>query len=566
MKLVRVMGKRGGKRPHRGRDSHRGRNSHRPGVRADYAEISKHNHLFEDYYNGLGIVDEDEQTDFWAALRRELPNSFRFTGSRSHALAVRERLEDHHIPEITKIDHFDGEKVEPPFPIPWYPDRLAWAMTTPKKIVRRYAPFATFQKFLVAETSVGNISRQETVSMIPPLLMGVKPHMAVLDLCAAPGSKAAQLIEMIHAGEETRVRARQSRVADELEEAGATVEPVAGREGGASGQHEEVADDGRSTGLLIANDADYRRSHMLIHQMKRLNSPNLIVTNHDATMYPLIRLPASAPAAADDKRIRYLKFDRILADVPCSGDGTVRKNPNVWRDWNPGLSLGLHQTQVRILTRALQMLKVGGRVVYSTCSMNPIENEAVVASVVDRCGGPSKIRIVDCAGELPLLRRRPGLGRWRVIDKLGRVWSSWDAVEQQRGAAGSEGLSRLSESMFAPSEGPDGGLAEDDDRIPLERCMRIYAHMQDTGAFFIAVLEKLSEFKARPESEPRKNRTGPPAAALATAAAVTTTATTTLDVDAVTATGAAPADPALEGAVPLSAGQAPEQDPNLMQP
>ena len=503
----------------------------------------------------------------------------RLTAPCSHALAVRERLEDHHIPEITKIDHFDGEKVEPPFPIPWYPDRLAWAMTTPKKIVRRYAPFATFQKFLVAETSVGNISRQETVSMIPPLLMDIKPYMAVLDLCAAPGSKAAQLIEMVHAGEEARVRARQSRMADELREAGATAEPVAGREDEVSAQDEETADDGRSTGLLIANDADYRRSHMLIHQMKRLNSPNLIVTNHDATMYPLMRLPAGA---ADRNRTRYLKFDRILADVPCSGDGTVRKNPNVWRDWNPGLSLGLHQTQVRILTRALQMLKVGGRVVYSTCSMNPIENEAVVASVVDRCGGPSKIKIVDCAGELPLLKRRPGLGRWQVIDKLGRVWSSWETVEQQRGAAGSEGLSRLSESMFPPSEASDAAVVvENDDRMPLERCMRIYAHMQDTGAFFIAVLEKLSEFKARPESEPRKNRTRPPAAALSTATAVTATTTTA-------AVEAATADPALESVLPLSTehpqehpqdqapehaqaqdqaqDQAQEQDPNLMQP
>ena len=79
-------------------------------------------------------------------------------------------------------------------------------MTTPKNVIRRFPPFASFQKFLVAESDVGNISRQEVVSMIPPLVMDLKPGMTVLDLCAAPGSKSAQLIEMVHGGEEERTR------------------------------------------------------------------------------------------------------------------------------------------------------------------------------------------------------------------------------------------------------------------------------------------------------------------------------------------------------------------------
>lgn len=399
--------------------------------------------------------------------------------------------------------------MDPPFPIPWYPDRLAWALTTPKKVVRRYAPFASFQKFLVSETSAGNISRQEAVSMIPPLLMDVKPHMTVLDLCAAPGSKAAQLIEMIHAGEESRVHSCLSGSQDVQRENGATSESTNQVDHG--DQFDPVGDDdGRSTGLLVANDADYKRSHMLVHQMKRLNSPNLIVTNHDATMYPLIRLPSGSPDKPNSSRVRYLRFDRILADVPCSGDGTARKNPNVWNDWNPAVSLGLHPTQVRILTRALQMLKVGGRVVYSTCSMNPIENEAVVASVVRRCGGPSKILIVDCDHELPLLKRRPGLARWNVMDKTGRVWSKWEDVEEQKRNGRADELERLSESMFPLAEKQEGDGAEPD-KIHLERCMRIYAHLQDTGAFFITVLEKLAEFKARPESESKKPQQQKPA-------------------------------------------------------
>ncbi|KMU72005.1 tRNA (cytosine-5-)-methyltransferase ncl1 [Coccidioides immitis RMSCC 3703] len=350
----------------------------------NYAAIEKSNEKFESYYNGLKVVPEDEKEQFWEALRRDLPNSFRFTGSRKHALAVQERLKDFYIPNITSI-RYEGELVEPPKPVPWYPDQLAWSMTTPKQVVRRFPPFASFHKFLVSETEVGNISRQEVVSMIPPLLLDVRPGMVVLDMCAAPGSKSAQLMEMIHAGEEEQMKS----MTDRLENKDAQVARQQGRVEIADLLNGEAEldgfeDDGRSTGLLIANDSDYKRAHMLIHQMKRLNSPNLLVTNHDATMYPSIRLP-SLPVA-DGKRSpnRYLKFDRILADVPCSGDGTARKNVNVWKDWNPANGIGLHPTQARILVRALQMLKPGGRVVYSTCSMNPIENEAVIASAIDR--------------------------------------------------------------------------------------------------------------------------------------------------------------------------------------
>lgn len=249
------------------------------------------------------------------------------------------------------------------------------------------------------------------------------------------------------------------------------------------------SDDGRSTGLLVANDVDYKRAQMLVHQVKRLNSPNLIVTNHDATMFPSIQLPSEQGV-----QNRYLKFDRILADVPCSGDGTPRKNPNVWKDWIPGNGLGLHPTQVRILVRALQMLKVGGRAVYSTCSMNPVENEAVVASAIDRCGGLEKVRIVDHSRSLSGLKRNHGLKTWKVMDKAGRLWSTWAEVEEHRKTRGEDGLGKLTEGMFSPA-------SRHNQDIPLDRCFRIYPHQQDTGGFFIAVLEKQSEIRARPEAE-----------------------------------------------------------------
>lgn len=71
----------------------------------------------------------------------------------------------------------------------------------------------------------------------------------------------------------------------------------------------------------------------------------------------------------------------------CSGDGTVRKNPGIWGKWSPADGNGLHSLQLRILLRAMDLLKPGGRLVYSTCSMNPAENESVVAAALNRNKG-----------------------------------------------------------------------------------------------------------------------------------------------------------------------------------
>lgn len=383
------------------------------------------------------------------------------------------------------MTNYDGMPVEAPQPVPWYPDNLAWWMTTPKNVIRRYPPFAKFQKFLVSETSVGNISRQEVVSMIPPLLLDVKPGHVVLDLCAAPGSKAAQLLEMLHQGEEGRIlKALQIHANED----GREVPAYPGLD--TVDMEVDSKDDGRATGLLIANDMDYKRSHLLIHQLKRLSSPNMIVTNHDATLFPSLQLPSESSS-----QVQYLKFDRILADVPCSGDGTLRKNVNLWKDWIPGNALGLHQTQVRILVRALQMLKPGGRVVYSTCSMNPVENESVIAAAIERCGNEN-VEILDCSNELPGLQRVPGMTKWKVMDKAGRIWNDWKEVEEWVEKESKDGLipGKLVPTMFPRKQD------EESPAIPLEKCIRVYAHQQDTGGFFITALHKKKEFKAKPEN------------------------------------------------------------------
>lgn len=263
---------------------------------------------------------------------------------------------------------FDGQRIPPPVQIPWYPDGLAWQFNVPKKVLRKQPEFKKFHSFLVFETEVGNVSRQEGVSMIPPLFLDVEPHHKAMDMCAAPGSKTAQILEALHA-------------------------------------QDTVTASSIPSGLLVANDSDNKRTHLLIHQSARLPSPALMVTNLDASNYPVIKIPTP-------KGPRALLFDRILCDVPCSGDGTIRKNIGIWKSWSPSDGNGLHSLQVRILQRAMKLLnfEAGSKIVYSTCSLNPVENEAVIAEALT---SNPEFELVDVSDRFPELSRRPGLTDWR---------------------------------------------------------------------------------------------------------------------------------------------------------
>jgi 16S rRNA (cytosine967-C5)-methyltransferase len=91
----------------------------------------------------------------------------------------------------------------------------------------------------------------------------------------------------------------------------------------------------------------------------------------------------------------HIRFDRILVDAPCSGTGTLARNPEIkWR-LEPAKLAELHAIQVRLLAHALERLAPGGRLVYSTCSLEPEENEQVLAEVL---GGLAR----------RLVRRLPG--------------------------------------------------------------------------------------------------------------------------------------------------------------
>ncbi len=95
-------------------------------------------------------------------------------------------------------------------------------------------------------------------------------------------------------------------------------------------------------------------------------------------------------------------FDRVLADVPCSGTGTLARNPEIkWR-LRPGDLVNLQRRQIAILTSALAQLAPAGRLVYSTCSLEKEENEDVIEQTLTNS---HSFRILDCRAELDLLRQ-----------------------------------------------------------------------------------------------------------------------------------------------------------------
>jgi len=165
----------------------------------------------------------------------------------------------------------------------------------------------------------GLISIQDEASQTIPLLLGVESGEAVLDLCAAPGGKTPPL-----------VRAAGSR------------------------------------GMVVATDRHAHRLRAMRNHFERLNLEGVQIVELDATHdFPFGRL-----------------FDRILVDAPCSGTGTLARHPEIrWRLSQEQLS-EFHILQVRILASAIQQLAPGGRLVYSTCSMEPEENEDVVSEVL----------------------------------------------------------------------------------------------------------------------------------------------------------------------------------------
>lgn len=87
----------------------------------------------------------------------------------------------------------------------------------------------------------------------------------------------------------------------------------------------------------------------------------------------------------------------------------------MWSSWDVQKSLNLHKIQQNIAQRCLELLKVNGIMVYSTCSLNPIEDEAVVAHMLRMFAG--KLELVDVSDQLINLKRSPGISKWKVCKR-----------------------------------------------------------------------------------------------------------------------------------------------------
>lgn len=218
---------------------------------------------------------------------------------------------------------------------------------------------------------------QEPSAMVPASRLPVKPGDRVLDLCAAPGGKATEL--------------------------GARLE-------------------GR--GLLVANDVSVSRARGLLKNLELFGITNALVTGE-------------TPEQLRRQFDSY--FDKILVDAPCSGEGMFRKDPSLMKSWMERGPEYYAPLQRQILSCAVQMLKPGGELLYSTCTFAPAEDEQVIRQILE---------------EYPELK-----------------------LEEAEGYEGfSQGISQESESL------PSG--------FEKEKCIRIWPHKMEGEGHFAVLMKK----------------------------------------------------------------------------
>jgi len=197
----------------------------------------------------------------------------------------------------------------------------------------------------------GWLHGQEEVSAVPAEVLDPEPGERVWDACAAPGSKTTQLAAL-------------------------------------------MGDAGR----VVATDDNIGRISALRSNAERLGVTNTAITHEDARNHSLkpFDISESHSEARRTSSDGVAEYDRALVDVPCSCEGTIRKNPDTLEEWSLEHVHGIAGAQKGILRRAVQVTRAGGTVVYSTCTFAPEENEAVLDYVLEE----EDCRVVDY--DLPL--------------------------------------------------------------------------------------------------------------------------------------------------------------------
>ncbi|MDR9401880.1 MAG: NOL1/NOP2/sun family putative RNA methylase, partial [Halothece sp. Uz-M2-17] len=204
--------------------------------------------------------------------------------------------------------------------------------------------------------ATGWYNLQEEIALTAVKILDPQPDEHILDLCAAPGGKTVQIATHL-----------------------------------------------QGTGIVVANEAQISRLSQLRGMLDRMGVSNVVMTNYDGSSIPL----------------QNHSFDRVLVDVPCSGEGTLRKGKMTRQQHRLRYSEKIAVTQKKLLHRALQLVKPNGIIVYSTCTFAPEENEAVINAVLGERGRLE-------SAEIPYLKGMPGRQQWQ-----GQTFRQ-DLVEAQR--------------------------------------------------------------------------------------------------------------------------------------
>jgi 16S rRNA (cytosine1407-C5)-methyltransferase len=243
---------------------------------------------------------------------------------------------------------------------------------------------------------LGHFYMQEAASMLPVALLQPQPGETILDMSAAPGSKT------------TQVAARM-----------------------------------KGSGVIVANDVQENRLWTLKSAIYRLGVTNVLVTKKVGQWF--------------GKHMTE-RFDRVLCDAPCTAEGTSRKDSDALRYCSPENVKKMSTLQLQLLEAAVHACKVGGRIVYSTCTLTPEENEGTVLKMLEKF--PTQLRVLD-----PRELRVSSHESRKLLEP-----AIQDSLIVQRSL-----------------QAQDSELSTQD--LPL---LRLWPQTYDTEGFFSAVLEKVA--------------------------------------------------------------------------
>jgi len=188
---------------------------------------------------------------------------------------------------------------------------------------------------------------QKITSMMPILALKPTAENIFLDLCAAPGSKTTQAAMLM-----------------------------------------------QNKGTIIANDISIGKISILSANLERIGATNTIITRYDGLQLT--------------KKLRKLnmKFDKILVDAPCSGEGNIRTSPRTYLEWSENLLKKLSDKQKKLASSVIPLLKQNREMIYSTCTYAPEENEEVIQYLLNNFD--IKLEKIN----LPI-KTRPGILEWK---------------------------------------------------------------------------------------------------------------------------------------------------------